>query len=327
MATPQRIAQIKKQLRTADIAQKLMLLSAISRAKQVPTPIVEALEEQMTHATASIRQLAVTIFERAGASSSLAAALDSTQAAATRIQAMGALGRMGEQAEPAVPQLCKALADPDEEVQWHSAFALAQVGAPALKPVLRTLYKADNDELRLRCVDALAGMGRTALLAVTALKPLFRESSVRLQMACASALIQISGKPRRPLRCLQKHLRDQDPAVRREAVERIGEAGSEAQSCAKVIARLVEDEDPAVRREALRTLARIEAAPDQLTVSAASLLRDEDDEVRATALMLLHAAGEAAVGQLESVRAMTRDEVRRVAEIATATVTQLEACA
>src|SRR5437016_5820235 len=79
------------------------------------------------------------------------------KSAQTRRDAAKALGGLGAQARPAVPDLASALRDPDDEVRVRSATALWALGRDArdAAPALITALKDKNADVRLSAAGAL----------------------------------------------------------------------------------------------------------------------------------------------------------------------------
>ena len=88
-----------------------------------------------------------------------------------RCVAAYALGKIGEQAAPAVPALTKALEDPDADVRHGVARALGKIGEQAA-PAVSALTKALKDpaaDVRRVAAYALGKIGEQAAPAVSAL--------------------------------------------------------------------------------------------------------------------------------------------------------------
>jgi len=83
----------------------------------------------------------------------------SSQDRATVQEAMGVLGTMGPANEDAVPELAKALQDPDPMVRAGAARALGRIG-PAARPALSALESATEGGLGPEVREALQARSR-----------------------------------------------------------------------------------------------------------------------------------------------------------------------
>ncbi len=99
-----------------------------------------------------------------------------------RIAAIQALGSFGAEAGPAVPELVRALHDPDLRVRWFAAEALARIG-PAAKSAVPALIEA----LRSRDVAPAAADGEG-----------MEDGPIRLMAAVALGKIGADALRRRP---------------------------------------------------------------------------------------------------------------------------------
>ncbi|MDN7024883.1 HEAT repeat domain-containing protein [Methanoculleus sp. FWC-SCC1] len=107
----------------------------------------------------------------------------------SRLQAAGALGRIGE---PAVDPLVQTLTDKETKARWNVAMALARVGEPAVGSLITITTTAD-DQVRNAAVWALAEIGDAR--AVEPLTAILRgEHSECCRALTAAALLKI-GDP------------------------------------------------------------------------------------------------------------------------------------
>jgi HEAT repeat protein len=131
-----------------------------------------------------------------------------------------ALGRLGPDAETAVPVLIAALGHADEDVRRASARALGQIG-PAAIPAVQQALAAPQEPVRRYAVQALGWIGPPAL----------------------PALIEA--------------LDNNDAPVRASAARELGRLGPEASAARPALVEAVDDPDPKVRAAAARALGRI----------------------------------------------------------------------
>jgi hypothetical protein len=107
-----------------------------------------------------------------------------------RVAAINALREIGDPA--AVPDLLAALGDPVFTVREAAARALASLGAPAEKALLRALPDAE-DPARRQIIRTLGGL--RSRRAAGALKRLLRDSDPLVRADAAEALARIRGPP------------------------------------------------------------------------------------------------------------------------------------
>jgi HEAT repeat protein len=132
-----------------------------------------------------------------------------------RGHAAWALAAQGPAAESAIPELAKRLGDsafdlvPEvKRLTFFTAEALARIGPKAL-PVLRDALK--DKERRDRALIALARMGPPARPAVPAIRELLRDPSSLTSVRAAIALLEIGEPPKEPMRRLVAALGADDP--------------------------------------------------------------------------------------------------------------------
>jgi HEAT repeat protein/S1-C subfamily serine protease len=145
---------------------------------------------------------------------------------------MGPAAAKGDDGKKVIEALTIALDDGNADTQTNAIVALGKIGPEAEEavPRLAKLLK-DVPELRMPILDALAGIGEKAQEAVDALLPLFEEKDKKLRKKVTGVLVKI-GKP--ALSPLCAALSDSKVDVRLGAVETLGEMGAKARY-AKVI--------------------------------------------------------------------------------------------
>lgn len=119
-------------------------------------------------------------------------ALESTVPLGREIAARS-LGLVGEQAAPAVPQLCQMLRDLDPPVRTAVARALGFIGdARAVSPLARSLTDPDQ-HTAVAAAYALMDLGPASQPAVPALQQAAKDDRLALQEAAAGALWSIKN--------------------------------------------------------------------------------------------------------------------------------------
>ena len=177
-----------------------------------------------------------------------------------RLEAVGALGRMGEAAREAVPALMHALEnDFMAEVRCQATEALGQMGEAAREavPALTHALEKDGDGVRAAAARALGQMGEAAREVVPALiHALEKDSDAMVRCQAAGALGQTGRAAREVVLALMHALEKDSVAWVREAVARaLGRMGEAAREAAPALMHaLEEDSDAMVRLQATEAL-------------------------------------------------------------------------
>lgn len=213
-----------------------------------------------------------------------------------RLHAADSLGRMGPAAEEAVPDLIQVISEGNGTLRVRAINALAGIGAasvPALTPVLNH----QDSATRCAAADALGSIGAGATEAIPALVVLLSERNREVAQHAASALGFIG--PAAVPALLQVAGRGDSYAT-----EMAGTAFSHLKADADVVHELDRvlrnpGEAPGMRGFAAKALGNMrekaaEAIPD-LVLS----LHDENEEVRSAARWALGQIGPAAVPSLQ----------------------------
>ena len=112
----------------------------------------------------------------------------------TRSKAAIALGKMGDKAASAIPELIVCLNDQSATVRKNAAFALTKIGEPAL-PALMEALKSDHYKIRKNAAFSLGEMGNIAEKALPDLAKLLNDKSSSVRWCADAALKKIKGKP------------------------------------------------------------------------------------------------------------------------------------
>lgn len=188
---------------------------------------------------------------------------------AARVAALEILGTIGGPAKPALPDMIKALADPDEAYRSDAAVAIAGFGAdaadaaPELSKLLESATAAPGT--RYAAAYALGRIGPAARPALDKLRELAAAEDELLATVAIWAALKIdpadsslfaSAVPR-----LRKALRSGDEIVRLEAAVALGDIGPDAKPALPIL-ELVAEDDPlsSVREAAEQAIAKISAA-------------------------------------------------------------------
>jgi HEAT repeat protein/AAA+ ATPase superfamily predicted ATPase len=222
-----------------------------------------------------------------------------------RISAAAALGKIGAEAEIAIPQLINALKDEDEDVRSESATALTRIGVPAVAPLISAL-KDKNIDVRLNSILALGKIGKEAKAAVPSLSELLKDKDAKIQYRVIEALGEIGVEAKAATPALITKLKDENWQVRANTVYALGEIGSPAKSAVPDLLKLLEDKDAVVRQRATFALAKIGDIP--LVVEA---LRNDNESVRQGATYALVEMGLPVVLKLKELLKSDNQFVRQ----------------
>lgn len=236
-----------------------------------------------------------------------------------------ALGKMGLDGFPAVPDLVKALRDRDPGVREGAAFALGEIGTAlgnrgggawtdAGPGLLRVLSDTNQDPAVRRSVAfAVGGFGPQAASARSALQTAFNDPDAGVRQNAAWAMGRL-GKDAgsEGAGALVRLLSDGDPMVRRDAASALGEIGQPvAGSAVRPLANCCRrDADNDVRKAALEALVSLVGPADKDVASdLRAVLDDKDTDVaRAAAFALGNIGGESGVFALPVLREALRHE-------------------
>jgi len=201
--------------------------------------------------------------------------------AAARTSAAAALGELGDRR--AIKSLIVALKDQEKSVRRNATTALGQLRAKeAIEPLLKVCAERDVQE---SAVEALAQIGRPALLPlIMALQDGAREGRI-----CAIRVLgQIGGAE--AVKALVATLRnDQDKIVRISAARALRQIGS-SEAIKALITALRSDKDESVRTRLVIELGQLESGR-AVQALVVTLREDRDRIVRATAAISLGRIG------------------------------------
>jgi HEAT repeat protein len=193
-----------------------------------------------------------------------------------RLVAATALGAIGPDAEAAVPELIRALADPDPRVCGEAATALGAIGPPAAGAVtpLASLAAQDRkDSISDRAAEALAAIGRGS---VPALGAMVFDACADTRFRAISAIGDIGPNAAAAIPDLVKALADPVDEVREAAAEALGKIGNVPGVTAAVDGLIAALHDPecTVRTEAAESLGRMGPLTDRVIPALARAIKD-----------------------------------------------------
>jgi HEAT repeat protein len=255
--------------------------------------------------------------------------------AAVRRSAVFALGKIGDGARRAVPQIAKLLeTDPDAGVRETAAAAIGdmlmdrlpgagrELAANELKALQRALEKDADPRVRRSAAYALGACGPQAAPAVDLLVRSLQHEDASVRQNAAWALGQIGPEQagEAAVEPLCAKLRDADALVRRDAAGALGLLGRPA-AVEPLLGLVNRERDDVVLRTALDALAHLagEANRGADTAALERLLNDADEETqRGAAFVLARIGGAKAVPAMPVLRKALADEDPQVQALAAA---------
>lgn len=177
-----------------------------------------------------------------------------------RLFALDAIERLGDVAEPLVPDLVAAVSDPDPFVRWAAARCLRGLAPrrPAeVVPALAKLLAERDPDIRIAALRALTAYEAAAVSTLPALVEQVKRADPNVRTAAITLLNQFGEAAAPAVPALIDNLRHDDAKVRRAAAEALGLLGSRAAAGNAALRQLTSDPNQDVRREAAIALYRI----------------------------------------------------------------------
>jgi HEAT repeat protein len=236
--------------------------------------------------------------------------------AAVRIQALGALGRIGSRAVEAVADLIERIQTGTDQEQRLAAEALGTVRAlPASAiPALIDATRAASPPVRAAAATSLGHYREQATVAGPALVALVDDSQEAVRDAATAAINLIGTLDGAATHALQQKLAHPDNLRRAQTAEALGEMGEAARHAAPALVQSLADHNDLVRGKAAEALGRIGASAAKVAVPAlAKSLGDQDNQVKLAAAEALGQMGAHATDAVpELLRSLQHDnsEVR-----------------
>jgi HEAT repeat protein len=180
-----------------------------------------------------------------GAETAIAAALDPARPMPTKLAAARALGAM--HAVGAIPQLRRALQDPEPPVRMAAAVALARLGDQGGADQIREMENSPVTDIRLMAASASAAGNPSGAWVSTATGAL-QDADPLVRLSAAQLLLINGADPAAALAALHNALSDQNPALRLAATRAMDQVpraviGTDVAA----LRRLLRDADPRVR--------------------------------------------------------------------------------
>ncbi len=216
---------IRRSIRPADAsARRIVAANAIASLGPKASAAVPALAVLLCGDNPDERWPAATALGRIGSPAAIEVCVSALRSPVTNLHhaAVYALGEMGTNAAPALPEVLGCLGHPLEEVRASASHTLTQIGTPALEPLLERVRGKRGIERR----------------------------------AAAQVLPRICSTPRIVLPPLLIMLDDPDPESRHQALESLLAVAPWHQDVARALTNLVHDTDERIRSAAAEALAR-----------------------------------------------------------------------
>ena len=282
----------------------------------------------------------------------LAAQLSATDRDARR-EAGHSLEKLGPAAKPALPELIKALDDPDKQV-WANAFsAIAAIGPGAADAIPRLMQafdsrrgsdfrQRDKAQMLMRSANALAHIGDAAR---PALIEALKENDTGMRLGAAKALGGMGARSREAIPALIENLGHADEELRSEVIEALALIGKDAvaplakslawpdarlrsgsaralatigtaaaDAGAALLAQLQSEKENVVRAAILTALPRVGLPQEQIVPSLVKALRNDDAEIQSAALNGLLAIRPAEKVIVPALTAMLLDSQAGISE-------------
>jgi HEAT repeat protein len=191
----------------------------------------------------------------AGAGAAIAAALDPARPLPTKMSAARALGELG--AAEAIPQLKRALQDPEPPVRMAAAAALTRLGDQSGASLVRDMENSPVADIRLMAAEGAAA-GNPSGSWVSTATDVLKDPDPLARLRAAQLLVEHGPDPAAALAILNRALSDPNPALRLAAARTLEDIPREALGAdIPSLRKLLRDADPRVRIVAAAALLRL----------------------------------------------------------------------
>ncbi|HWG45732.1 MAG TPA: HEAT repeat domain-containing protein [Gemmataceae bacterium] len=257
--------------------------------------------------------------------------------AKVRRSAAFALGRMGEDAQTAVPLLAtRLLKDDNAGVRDMSASAIGDIvkalkGSPTLwdkagGALVKALKEDENPHVRRSAAYALGAFGPQASGTLEQLRKALKDEAASVRQNAAWALGQMGKDAGEAVGALGECLNDKDTLVRRDAADALGSMGKAGSAGVQSLIELVKSEpDEVVKKTALHSLSHL-AGPEHKPYARGleSLLDSKDSEIAlGAAIVLARIGGEDTKPAVDVLRRALKNSDAQTQAMATASLATL----
>ena len=236
-----------------------------------------------------------------------------TGTSVTRAVAMGALGKFGAAAKPAVPDLLTVFREASDSLRANAEAALLGIGPDAVPGLIGGL-KSPYHAIRQGSASTLAHFGNVEGV-VPALVETLADPRSGARVHAAVALGRIGPGNPANLAALRAALKDKDGLVRVASARALGNFGRHLQEVVPDLVAMRPLTQPHTRNAAREAVGRLGEGAVPILIG---FLKDPDAELRATAADLLDPFGPKAA---EAVPARSAGLASMTATVAATTVT------
>ena len=224
-----------------------------------------------------------------------------------RREAISMLGKLGESARPAIPELVEALGDKEVDIQNYAAMALVDLGAAPIEASAAMLRMMKEwNEFRPKALDAFEKLNDHA--ADLPLAILSDKDDIPLQREAARVLSRLAPRFKDHPEQLLSLLNHPDHAVRLSILEALSACGANSRKLAAPLAPMLNDPNYTVALLAVKTLSAMREEPSAVAALAEARLRHPNASLKAELAKAVLALGADARPALPSLREALKSE-------------------
>ncbi|XWK89918.1 MAG: hypothetical protein U7127_07560 [Phormidium sp.] len=242
--------------------------------------------------------------------------------ASVRNSAAEALGKLGQAAQPYIPDIANILKDKKVgiDARRSAAQALGNLGQAAQPYIPDILNILKDDKANINVInssaEALGKLGQAAQPYIKDIANILKDEKADADVrGHAAAALGDLGQAAQPyIKDIANILKDDkvDASVRRSAAQALGSLGQVAQPYIKDIANILKDEkaDASVRRGAVKALGDLGQAAQPYIKDIANILKDDkvDASVRRSAVEALGKLGQVAQPYVQDIADILKDK-------------------
>jgi HEAT repeat protein len=195
------------------------------------------------------------------------------------IAAMRAVGAIGAEARPAIPDLARNLQGRDLQECWEAGTALGRIGPDAVR-VLSAALQSELPAVRQAALLGLKEIGPEAAQAIPAVIEKLGDRDEFVRGWAAQALTSI-GRPAIPQ--LLQTVENGTGEVRRGAAYALAGIYPSRRVATPALLKMMNDPEPESREQAIATLEAIHASDEAVLRAMKNALQDSDATVRKAA--------------------------------------------
>ncbi|MBI3293338.1 MAG: HEAT repeat domain-containing protein [Deltaproteobacteria bacterium] len=297
-------------LASEDETMREILTAGIVKLGRKAVPL---LIKEVSNASAAVRASAIGALGKIGdqaaaESTSIVAEAMTDDSGLVRATAADTLGAFGPKASIAILALIKGLEDTDENVATSASMALSQMGPEAYGPVIG-VFSHPKKEVRKLAAESLGTMKETVIpVLVAALND--RNETVREYSAMTLGLMGERAGSAVP--ALMKCAENEASSVRRSSAEALGKMGGRAIASIPSLTHLLRDKAKEVRESAAAGLHKMGRLATGAIPALTEALSDDNDVVRYWASKALQNFGPKAADAVPALTLALADETETV---------------